>query len=40
MFVRHPRVVEALTDGGVTVEQAAVIAQALDQVADLPLVED
>ena len=40
VFVRHPRVVEALTEGSVTVEQASVIAHALDQVADLPLVEE
>ena len=40
MFVRHPRVVDALTEGSVTVEQATVIAHALDQVADLPLVEE
>ena len=40
VFVRHPRLVDALTDGTVTVEQAGVIAQALDQVADLPLLEE
>ena len=40
VFVRHPRLTDALTDGAVTVEQAAVIAKALDEVADLPLVED
>src|SRR4051812_11901317 len=39
LFVRHPRLVDALTDGAVTVEQATVIATALERVADLPLVE-
>src|SRR3954463_4666726 len=37
---RHPRVIEALAEGAVTVEQADVIAGALDQVATLPLVEE
>ncbi|HEX4699301.1 MAG TPA: hypothetical protein VH857_08090 [Actinomycetes bacterium] len=39
VLARHPRVADALTEGAVTVEQAAVIAQTLDRVADLPLVE-
>src|SRR3954447_8056847 len=40
LFVRHPRLVDALTDGAVTVEQATVIATALEPGADQPLVEE
>jgi hypothetical protein len=39
-LARHPILTDALTRGEVTVEQAGVIGGVLDQVADLPLVED
>jgi hypothetical protein len=40
VLVRHPRVTDALAEGAVTVEQASVIAHALSEVVDLPLVEE
>jgi hypothetical protein len=39
LLARHPILTQALAEGLTTVEQAAVIGQTLDRVADLPLVE-
>jgi hypothetical protein len=39
-FTRHPQLTAALGEGAVTVEQASVIGQSLDRVADLPLVDE